>query len=270
MTGFFNTVRQDLASGLGLLTRLPVMGLLSPAQRNSTAAWPLARSLWCWPLVGAGIGAITGGLGYVLQSGLHLATLPAVTLALAAQTALTGGFHEDGLADMADSYGANTRARKLEIMRDSRVGSYGVIALCLSFLVRAGALAALPAATLIPALALAGLLARAALLWVPACLPPARPDGLARSLSPLPKTAFGVAQGITVVAYALWAWWWAGAVAHTALALMLPPAGAALAVLCLSHAAKKHLGGYTGDVLGATATLADCLTLAALTASVHP
>ncbi|MFT8445939.1 adenosylcobinamide-GDP ribazoletransferase, partial [Acetobacter orientalis] len=131
MTGFFNTVRQDLASGLGLLTRLPVMGLLSPTQRNSTAAWPLARSLWCWPLVGAGIGAITGGLGYVLQSGLHLSALPAVTLALAAQTALTGSFHEDGLADMADSYGANTRARKLEIMRDSRVGSYGVIALCL-------------------------------------------------------------------------------------------------------------------------------------------
>lgn len=264
------TLRQDLACGVGLLTRLPAHWLLSAAQQRSTAPWPLARSLWCWPLVGALVGGLTGTLGWALQSGLHLAALPATALALAAQTALTGGFHEDGLADLADSYGAHTRPRKLEIMRDSRIGSYGVIALCLSFIVRAGALAALPPTLLVVALALAGMLARAALLWVPACLPPARPDGLARSLSPLPKAAFWLAQGLCAAAYTLWAVWWGHVTVAPVIALVLPAAGTGLAVLCLCHAARKHLGGYTGDVLGATATVAECLALAAITASFAP
>lgn len=263
-------LRQDLASGLGLLTRIPTYWLFTARQETHAAPWPLARSMWCWPYLGAAIGLLVGALGWALEAYFSLAPLPTAALMLAAQAALTGCFHEDGLADMADSYGAHTRARKLEIMRDSHVGSYGVAALCLSFLVRGGSLAALPPAALPAACALAGLLARAALLLVPASLAPARADGLARSLNPLPWGAFLVAQGSTLAGYVAWCVWWHAAFHPGPMPLVLPLAGSLLAVLCLCRAASKQLGGYTGDVLGATAIVAECLALAALSASFRP
>ncbi|CEF40281.1 cobalamin (5'-phosphate) synthase [Acetobacter senegalensis] len=277
----FSRIRLDLACGIGLLTRLPINGLLSARQRAQSGPWPLARSLWCWPLVGGAVGAFTGSMAWGLEA-MHVAALPAAGLALAAQSALTGAFHEDGLADMADSYGTHARERKLEIMRDSRIGSYGVLALCLSLLVRAGAIAALPAPALVGGLALAGLLSRATLLWLPRLLPPARPDGLARSLSPLPRGAFAVAQSFAFLLAALLMtvlingtsqqpvppenqplFW------RLAPALGLVISAAGLSGWLVARSARKHLAGYTGDVLGAAATVADCLVLAALTILFH-
>ncbi|MBC9180481.1 adenosylcobinamide-GDP ribazoletransferase, partial [Pseudoroseomonas ludipueritiae] len=140
----------DFSAALGLLTRLPTGWL---PQHNSAAGF--ARSIWAYPLVGLGIGAAGGA---VMAAGLWLGLPPLVAAlwSLAATLLLTGGFHEDGLADTADGFGGGRdRARKLEIMRDSRIGSYGVLALVLALGLRAAALAALPTqpATLLAATA---------------------------------------------------------------------------------------------------------------------
>ena len=120
------TLPCDLLSGFALLTRLPL-----PNHQGTGA-----RSAWAWPLVGA----VLGAFGAALSSGaLWLGVTPGVTavLVLALGAMLTGGLHEDGLSDTADGlYGGWTKARRLEIMKDSRVGSYGVLALVLVTLAR--------------------------------------------------------------------------------------------------------------------------------------
>ncbi|MCP1228058.1 adenosylcobinamide-GDP ribazoletransferase [Acetobacter fabarum] len=256
--------RLDLACGLSLLTRLPSIWLAPPADRDSTQPWPLARSIWCWPVIATLIGALTGSVLAALRMA-HVPPLAAAGLALACQSILTGGLHEDGLADMADGCGGSTPERRLAIMRDSHVGSYGVMALGLSLLVRAAALAALPIWASIGVCATTACLARMAMLLVPALVPPARANGLARMLSPLPFpslwgavfVAVGVMACLSILAYghaglSLWAF----------LALMAAPAGigcatAALVALC----ARRLLGGFTGDVLGCCAVVAECLLL---------
>ncbi|KFL92011.1 Cobalamin synthase [Acetobacter malorum] len=308
-------LRLDLACGLSLLTRLPVGWLLSPAQRASTAPWPMGRSIWCWPLIGAAIGLLVGAVFWLLRLG-HVAALPAAGLALAFQCVLTGGLHEDGLADMADGCGGATRERRLEIMRDSRIGSYGVMALGLSLLVRASAVAALPAGVAVLALAVSACLARGVLLVLPACLPPARPDGLAHSLNPLPRGSLWMGLALAGVSIVALAGGMAKALVHagfetagmvwertdgatlsgspdgpgmmpdTARHLMVSGVGdwlynpgALTALISLSAvaialaacglvgvAARRLLGGYTGDVLGAAAVLSECLVLAGFTA----
>ena len=111
----------DILSGFALLTRLPL-----PDHRSTGAA-----SAWAWPLVGAALGAAAAALA---SAALWLGVTPGVTavLVLAFGAMLTGGLHEDGLSDTADGlFGGWTKARRLEIMKDSRVGSYGVLALVL-------------------------------------------------------------------------------------------------------------------------------------------
>ncbi|MFT9386084.1 adenosylcobinamide-GDP ribazoletransferase, partial [Acetobacter sp.] len=183
-------LRLHLACGLGLLTRLPVERLLPPryrasAGRQTPLPWPLGRSIWCWPLIGGALGTVTGGVLELLRL-VHVPPLVAACMALAAQTLLTGALHEDGLADLADAAGGSTRERRLDIMRDSHLGSFGTIALVLAFGIRAAALAALAAHTGwagVIACAVAGLLSRAGMLVLTAHLPPARTTGLAHALA---------------------------------------------------------------------------------------
>ncbi|PCD80095.1 adenosylcobinamide-GDP ribazoletransferase [Acetobacter orleanensis] len=294
---FSARLRLDMACGLSLLTQLPTGWLLSPAQRVSTAPWPMGRSIWCWPLIGAVIGALIGAIFCLLRLG-HVAPLPAAGLALAVQCVLTGGLHEDGLADLADGCGGPSRERRLEIMRDSRIGSYGVLALSLSLLVRASSLAALPAGMVLLALVVSGCLARAALLVLPAFLTPARPDGLARSLSPLPRTPFWLGLILAGASVGALAWLWADGPCVMSLWNSIQPSGKILSLsrqiwphasgfydarLMVLHigllsvaatlaacglvtvAARRLLGGYTGDVLGAVAVLTECFVLASFT-----
>ncbi|OUI94165.1 hypothetical protein HK13_05420 [Acetobacter indonesiensis] len=267
----FNRARQDLACGISLLTRVPVGWLLTRKQKDATAPWPLARSIWCWPIVGAAIGALTGGFLSLMEA-LSIAPLPAAGVALAAQGMITGAFHEDGLADMADSYGAQTRERKLDIMRDSRIGSYGVLALCLSILIRAGAMAAFPAAFLIPILAVSACVSRAAMLWLPRLLPAARPDGVARALSPLPRMPFLGAQLVTIAitlgSLVCASFYREGPdrLHHALMVCCVVWVTAGLGTALVGFSARRQLGGYTGDVLGASVSVAECLVLATLTA----
>jgi adenosylcobinamide-GDP ribazoletransferase len=172
---------------------------------------------------------------------------------------MTGAFHEDGLADTADGFGGGATAeRKLEIMRDSRIGTYGALALMLSLAIRIAALAALakPGAVF-SALVAAGALSRGGIVLVLLILKPARSDGIAATLADTSRSA---------------AWWGFGFAALTALLCL--GLGGAITVLavgvaaCLAFAsvARTQIGGYTGDVLGAGAVIAECAALSAVSA----
>ena len=127
----------ELTTGIAFSTRLP----LPRAAPISGAA--LKQAVWALPVAGF-IVAIIGAVVYALAYRLGLPAWSAAALAVAATLAATGCLHEDGLADTADGFGGGkTREQKLDIMRDSRTGTYGVCALALSILLRASVLASL-------------------------------------------------------------------------------------------------------------------------------
>src|SRR5271167_2618566 len=163
----------ELSTSVLFLTRLP---LPRTAPIGGAA---VAQSVWAFPLAGVVVGLI-GALVYTLAHRLGLPPWPAAALAVAATLAATGCLHEDGLADTTDGFGGgDTIERKLEIMRDSSIGTYGVCALALSLLLRAGALASLaePGAVA-AALIAAHSAARATMPVLMFFVPPARRDGL--------------------------------------------------------------------------------------------
>jgi adenosylcobinamide-GDP ribazoletransferase len=227
----------DFRAALQFLTRLPVGAAVETGPES------LARALRTGPLVGALVG-LCGGLVYWLSVALGLPPIIAGLAAVAATAAVTGALHEDGLGDLADGLaGGTSRERKLAIMRDSRVGTFGALALVLSVALRAAALAAIA----VPGGALGALIAahglsRAVLPAVMALQRPARPDGLAAQAGR--PAARHVAAALVLGA----------AVAGLAAG---PGSGvtffclAALGALLIAWLAQVHIGGYTGDVLGA-------------------
>ncbi len=243
----------DLAAGFGLLTRLPVGWLVGDG-----VPYRPGRAIWTYPLAGAVVGGVQAGCVWLG----HAAAAPPVLVAgwtLVAAVLLTGGLHEDGLADMADGFGGGrTPERRLEIMRDSRIGSYGALALVLTLAIRGAALASIATQTPWKAagcLIAAGALSRAAMLPV-VSLPPARPDGLGRSLG-TPSVAAKLAMlsiAVSIVVVTL----------GTRLALGFLSLAALLGAGIALHA-RARIGGRTGDVLGACVIVVECglLTLAA-------
>src|SRR4051812_2402582 len=163
----------------------------------------VARGTVFFPLVGAGIGAVTGLSAIFLHE--RLSSFLAAGLAVAISVVLTGALHLDALADTADAAGAPTRERALEIMRDSRIGSFGAAALMTDLLIRAAAIAGLAAAP-VGALVAAGALSRAASLPLAAALPYARAEGgpggvlsgRVRWASALAGVAIGLAVAVAV------------------------------------------------------------------------
>jgi len=163
----------DAKRSLAFLTRLPTgEGVTNPEGG-------LADAAWTFPLVGTFVGAC-GGFAFWIAHAAGLAPTLSGLAAVGAACLLTGCLHEDGLADVADGFGGGSdHDSKLAIMRDSRIGAYGVIALCTSVLARVLALAAfVDAAAALAALLAAGALSRAAIVPVMAGLPPARTDGM--------------------------------------------------------------------------------------------
>jgi adenosylcobinamide-GDP ribazoletransferase len=237
----------DLLSAFALLSRLPL-----PNHRGTGA-----NSAWAWPVVGAGLGALAAAIA---SAALWLGVTPGVTaaLVLASGAMLTGGLHEDGLSDTADGlYGGWTRERRLEIMKDSRVGSYGVLALVLVTLARWSALTAvLVFGGHWAALVATGALSRAPMALVMALLPNARGEGLSHATGqPSPATALAALAVAAVLAAALTGW------------AAVPLIFATLAVsLLLALSALRRIGGQTGDILGATQQLAEVACLAVLSA----
>ena len=232
----------DCKVALAFLTRLPVR------ERRAWFDADLAASVPLFPVVGALIG-VAGAIGYALAAWLGLPPWPAAAIALATTIWLTGALHEDGLADVADGFGGGrTREDKLRIMHDPRVGSYGAIALVLVLLARAGALAALAAPWAVgAALVAAGAASRAALPAVMVALPNARADGVAAGAGrPHPLRAAAAVLAAALIATVL--------LGPAAPAALLGGAAGGLAVALL---ARRQIGGYTGDVLGAVQQLTE-------------
>lgn len=230
----FDTLLEDVTTCIGFYTRMPV----SAGNRG------LAEAHWAAPVAGAVAGLMVG-LSLWLTLALSVPAAIAAAIALAAGIALTGALHEDGLADVADGFGGgHDRERKLEIMKDSRLGTYGALALMLSLLARWAALTALAAAPPLAMLLAVVAAHSASRALVPAFMlrvPPARPYGLSAGAGrPDPPVAL-VALAIGISALLICGLW---------LALI---ATLLLAVLfqSLERLTTRQIGGQTGDVLGA-------------------
>lgn len=238
----------DLALALALLTRLPVP--VRDAARG-------ARAAWAWPLAGAVLAALAALAGAVALA-LGMPAPVAALMALGALVMAGGGLHEDGLADSADGlWGGWTPERRLEIMRDSRIGSYGVIALVLSLGLRAVALTLIFAGGALAgaaALVSAAMVSRAAMAGVMAALPPARADGLAQAQGRPPWATVLLAAALAV----------AVAVVLAGVPGIIAVAAASLAALAVAWLARAKIGGQTGDILGAAQQAAEIAALLCL------
>ena len=234
-----------MRSALAFLTVLPVAAPDgAPGRRLGRALFPvvgLLLGLAAWAALW--LGALVGGPG-----------LGAVA-ALAALAALTGGLHLDGLADCADGLlGGGDRGRRLEIMRDPRLGTFGVTALVLLLLADAAVLQRLGVRASLPALAAAGALSRLAMLGALVALPYVRPEGLGRAAAGAGGRDLLLGALVTAPILALdWR--------HAVLAALAAGASAA----GVGALARSRIGGATGDVYGATCEVAQLAALVAFT-----
>lgn len=247
MTG----VLADVRTAVGFLTRIPV--------GKSLGSDPtLTRAGAYFPLVGAVVAAIGFGAWWVGASALG--PLAGAVLGVLATVVVTGALHEDGLADTADGlWGGASPARRLAIMRDSRIGTYGVLAVGGDLLLRVAILVPLDAADVARVLVAGHVLGRAAPLVLAAALPPARSDGLGVRLAAPNRRGLLVAT-ITVVGVAgVAATWWAP----------VPLIAAGLVVLGVRRVARRRIGGVTGDVHGAGVVLTNLATAATVAALIE-
>ncbi|MBC7282362.1 adenosylcobinamide-GDP ribazoletransferase [Hoeflea sp.] len=254
----FSNYLDDIARATGFLSRLPV-----PARYFEGYDGSLSRASGMFPAAGVVIALVPALVVLILS---WLGANPALTamIAITASIALTGGLHEDGLADSADAFGARGgRDQMLEIMKDSRTGTYGALALVLSFAFRATSLTILLSvhgawSTFLLLLAVAAA-SRAAITWHWNALPPARQDGVAASVG-APEDSAATRSLAT------------GGILFVALAV--PSAGFMPALLALgvltafvslwTSIVREKLHGHTGDTLGASQQIAETTCLVAL------
>lgn len=238
-------IRADVLACLAFYTRFPV-NTGDPAGRSFAAAQ------WAAPVAGLAV-ALCGAAVYALASLLALPAQLAALLAVAATMLASGALHEDGLSDTLDGFGGGrTRERKLEIMRDSRIGAYGAAALGLSLLVRWNALAEISGAWhVLAALAAAHAGSRGLLGAFMHALPPARGDGLSAGAGHVPRDTAVV--GVILGAAALPC---LGLSAAAAAVVLLALLFFAFRALCL-----RQIGGQTGDAAGALQQLAEVAVL---------
>ncbi|MBB3176102.1 adenosylcobinamide-GDP ribazoletransferase [Variovorax sp. Sphag1AA] len=248
-----NGVRHFLLA-LQFFTRVPVTGPLagwvgfSPAMLRASAAH--------FPGVGWLVGAVGAGVFYLASSGLPglAGALVAAVLSTIATVLMTGAFHEDGLADVADGLGGPAdRARALEIMKDSRIGAFGAIALVLALGLKVVLLAALAgegAMHVVLALVSAHVLSRLAPLFLIRWLPYVGDENAASKSKPL---ADAISNGALLVGVA----WSLPAIAWLVMALgiargLAPVLLCAIGALFVGRLLWRRLRGFTGDGLGAT------------------
>ena len=236
---------RGLPAAISLLTRLPLR------IRTQQPASALASAVPWLPLVGAAVGLVVAG-AYSLGL-MAFPRLVAAALAVAVGIALTGALHEDGLGDTADAIaGGSTPEERLRILRDPRLGTYGVCAVGISILIRVVAVASLGPWDAAAALVAANALGRAAAVGLLGALSPAAGDGLGASYAEAVKpgqVAVGIAAG--------------GALGSAALGILGLPAalGAAIAATVTGVLAKRKIGGLTGDILGAAEQAAEIVIL---------
>ena len=257
MSAFRDAWRDELFAALTFLTRLPLGRV--PAVAPLPGALPsLADASWAFPVVGVVIGAI-GGVAYTIASALALPPLAAALIAVASTALVTGALHEDGLADTADGFGGGaTREMKLEIMRDSRIGTFGVLALIVSVGLRILAIADTGTRWhVFAAMIAAHALSRGVLPAALRLLDPARDDGLGAGAGKPEQNQVLIALAIALVIAVICI----GLRAGLSAAIV-----AAIVAAAIGWLARHQIGGQTGDVLGAIEQGAETAALLAIAA----
>ncbi|MBX9930524.1 MAG: adenosylcobinamide-GDP ribazoletransferase [Methylobacterium sp.] len=250
----------DLAACLRFYSRLPVPRLPGEGDPHGLPDFRTVPRML--PLAGL-ILALPSAAMFLLAHALGLGPFLAATLAMTIGALVTGALHEDGLADVADGFGGGTtRERRLDIMRDSRIGAYGGVALMLSLALRIGALATLTdriGAYSAVALLLAATISRVAALAPLVFLDPARIGGAGASVGRPSLRTLGFATGLGT------------ALSLVALPFGLPVGGvalmigfAALAAWGVTNLARRQIGGQTGDVVGACQQVTEIAALLGL------
>ena len=234
----------DIIVAVALLTRLPL------PNAPDTAFESQADSVWAFSAVGLMIG-LFGCMSGAIAFGLGLSAPMTAGVMLGVNITLTGAMHEDGLADCADGFwGGFDPARRLEIMKDSQIGTYGVLALLVTIGLRWLALSAVISTGFAGVIA-AAVLSRGVMPAVMAMLVHARDTGLSHSVGRPTQQNAVIALGF------------AGIIA--VLMIGLNAIGAilicAFVAILVSQLAKAKIGGQTGDVLGATQVLAETAIL---------
>jgi adenosylcobinamide-GDP ribazoletransferase len=246
---------RDTVQALRFFSRLPLPPLPGEADPHGLPDFAeLARVV---PLVGLVLGGIAGLV--LISASLLWPPMIAALLAVGVAIVITGAFHEDGLADTADSFGGMTPERRLEIMKDSRIGTFGASALIIGLLLKVTALASLVAEVgagrTALALAAAGAVSRMAAMALAVYLPAARPDGAAYATGKPSENAWLIGC-LTAGAISLLAWPAAGFAG-----LVTGLVGAAIIATLSIRFARAHIGGQTGDLAGATQ---QCVEIACL------
>ena len=248
----------DIARATGFLSRLPM-----PARHFEGHDGSLMRASGMFPAAGLII-ALCPGLAVLLLSAFNANAALTALLALTILIGVTGALHEDGLADTADAFGARGgREQMLEIMKDSRIGTYGVLALITSFALRAIALTIILSVTggwntFLVLLAVAAA-SRAAMVWHWNALPPARQNGVAASVGAPDHRARNLAVLSGAIVFML--------LATLASDLITATLGLALLAAAASQwtsMVRSGLSGHTGDTIGATQQIGETVCLAAL------
>ncbi|WP_299553161.1 adenosylcobinamide-GDP ribazoletransferase [uncultured Tateyamaria sp.] len=234
----------DVPAALVLLTRLPMPALPDHAFAHG------ARAVWAYPVAGLVLGGLLALFAAVL-SGLGLNPPIVAGLTLGALVVLTGAMHEDGLADTADGlWGGHDRERRLEIMKDSRIGAYGVLALILVMGLRWLGLAEVSWTGLIAAL----MLSRAMMPPLMLALPHARSTGLSHSVG---APNMGAAVAAVLIGSV-------GAILLAGSAGLMATLVAGAVTFGVGLVANAKIGGQTGDILGATQVLTEIAVLLTL------
>jgi adenosylcobinamide-GDP ribazoletransferase len=225
------------------LTRIPIRLRREPSLGDAVPWFPVVGLV-----VGAAAGAAAAGLWHVVPPAVAAACAMAVALLI------TGAFHEDGLADVADAFGGGwTVERRLEILKDPRHGTYGVASMCTSIVLRIICVASLPGPLqMFAGLTAAHCMGRTAAVGLMGTAPIAAQQGLgadyARGLSPA-RTIAGVGGGVVLTV--LVCGWWAAPLIG----------GALVGAGAVGLLAQRKIGGVTGDVLGACEQVVECLSL---------
>ena len=246
---------RDLLLSLSFLTRIPVF-------KDLTFERTLMDAAWSFPLIGALVGLI-GGMFAFLLSYLNVSPVIISFITIGAIILVTGGLHEDGLADTADGFGSNKRPEdKIRVMRDSRIGVYGTLALMITILTKVSALSELidndHISTCVIALVVSGALSRSSMIGIAFFLENASETGLATLAGKPSPSSIGVCFFISIL-----------------LCLFLLPLTKVLVAILLSSVttviigflSKKQINGYTGDILGTSQILSETVILIYLATS---
>lgn len=255
---------RDTIVALRFFSRLPLPPL--PGEADPHGLPDFTRLVRVVPLAGLILGGLAGAV--LILASLVWPPVVAVLVCVGAAIVMTGAFHEDGLADTADSFGGMTVERRLEIMKDSRVGTFGASALVIGIGLRVAAISALVASVgagrTALVLAATGALSRAAALGVQVRLPPARIEGAAYATGQPREEDWFRALLLAAAIFLLTIP--AGGLFGTVMGLVVTGGIVVLAI----RFARSHVGGQTGDMTGATQQVIEIAVLLTLLAVAAP